>query len=226
MSPSQRQLWQHLARSSWLFFPFTSSSSSASLHDKDSDAQQPSTSANASGHNPQRAGSPDTGSSVVTSSDPPDRSPRLPRLSPIELDNDAAIALAFLLGSATAFGAFTVYHRYFKRIRSAEWITPDMLRRKRWITGIVTRCVLVFPDRPRFKLTPTPFPPAHAFSFFLSFYFGTHSVGDADNFRLYHTPGFGWRGLFKFRHVPPTAKRGAQPLYLPVPANMILKTNS
>jgi len=30
------------------------------------------------------------------------------------------------------------------------------------------------------------------------------SVGDADNFRLYHTPGFGWRGLLKFRHVPTT----------------------
>jgi len=30
------------------------------------------------------------------------------------------------------------------------------------------------------------------------------SVGDADNFRLYHTPGFGWRGPLRFRHVPPT----------------------
>jgi endonuclease YncB( thermonuclease family) len=38
---------------------------------------------------------------------------------------------------------------------------------------------------------------------------GTHSVGDADNFRLYHTPGFGWRGLVKFRHVPLITKRGA-----------------
>ncbi|KAI0284101.1 hypothetical protein BC826DRAFT_169060 [Russula brevipes] len=33
-------------------------------------------------------------------------------------------------------------------------------------------------------------------------------VGDADSFRLYHTPGFGWRGPFKFRGVP-TTKRAA-----------------
>jgi len=52
------------------------------------------------------------------------------------------------------------------RLPSAEWLTPNILRRKPWITGVVT------------------------------------SVGDADNFRLYHTPGFGWRGPFKFRHIP------------------------
>lgn len=41
------------------------------------------------------------------------------------------------------------------------------------------------------------------------------SVGDADNFRLYHTPGFGWRGPLKFRHIPSTkSKRGARPLLL------------
>lgn len=32
------------------------------------------------------------------------------------------------------------------------------------------------------------------------------SVGDADNFRLYHTPGFGWRLPFKFRRIPTNAK--------------------
>ncbi|KAI0319415.1 hypothetical protein OF83DRAFT_1162960 [Amylostereum chailletii] len=32
------------------------------------------------------------------------------------------------------------------------------------------------------------------------------NVGDADNFRLYHTPGFGWRWPFKFRGVPSTTK--------------------
>lgn len=30
------------------------------------------------------------------------------------------------------------------------------------------------------------------------------SVGDADNFRLYHTPGFGWSWPLKFRRVPST----------------------
>jgi hypothetical protein len=37
----------------------------------------------------------------------------------------------------------------------------------------------------------------------------THRVGDVDNFHLYHTPGFGWRGPFKFRHVP-TNQKGAK----------------
>lgn len=36
-----------------------------------------------------------------------------------------------------------------------------------------------------------------------------HSVGDADNFRLYHTPGIGWRWPLKFRTVPST--RGGEP---------------
>ncbi|KAF9074457.1 hypothetical protein BDP27DRAFT_1214238 [Rhodocollybia butyracea] len=32
------------------------------------------------------------------------------------------------------------------------------------------------------------------------------SVGDADNFRLYHTPGIGWSWPLKFRRVPSTSK--------------------
>jgi endonuclease YncB( thermonuclease family) len=35
---------------------------------------------------------------------------------------------------------------------------------------------------------------------------GAPSVGDADNFRLYHTPGFGWRWPLKFRRVPTLSK--------------------
>jgi hypothetical protein len=58
------------------------------------------------------------------------------------LDTDAIVALAFLLGFATAFGASSVYRRFFKRIKNAEWVTPDLLARKRWITGVVTRCVV------------------------------------------------------------------------------------
>jgi hypothetical protein len=135
MSPSLRQVWQQLARSSWLFFPFTSSSSSE--HD-DKDAQQSSV------HNRQRAVSPSSGTGSSEASTDPDRllPLPLPLPLPVELDTNATIALAFLLGSATALGASTVYRRFFKRIRSAEWITPDVLRRKRWITGVVTRCVL------------------------------------------------------------------------------------
>jgi len=126
MSPSLRQVWQPLARGSWLFLPFTSS--------PDKDAQK----ASARGHNHQLAtASPDT-----------DRSQSSPPAPPDELDTNAIIALAFLLGSATALGASSVYRRFFKRIKSAEWITPDLLRRKRWITGVVTRCVLVPPIDP------------------------------------------------------------------------------
>ncbi|KAN0142068.1 hypothetical protein V8E53_000530, partial [Lactarius tabidus] len=29
----------------------------------------------------------------------------------------------------------------------------------------------------------------------------TSSMGDGDNFRFYHTPGFGWRGPLKFRQI-------------------------
>jgi len=61
--------------------------------------------------------------------------------SPVQPDTDTIVALAFLLGFATAFGASTVYRRFFKRIKNAEWVTPDLLARRRWITGVVTRCV-------------------------------------------------------------------------------------
>lgn len=72
----------------------------------------------------------------------------------------------FFLGSVSTLGVTFVYRRYFRRLRTAEWVTPDILRRKRWVRGVVT------------------------------------SVGDADNFRLYHTPGFGWRWPLKFRRIP------------------------
>lgn len=38
------------------------------------------------------------------------------------------------------------------------------------------------------------------------------SVGDADNFRLYHTPGIGWNWPLKFRRIPSTSK--GERLYL------------
>lgn len=88
------------------------------------------------------------------------------QLLPDQPDTSTIIALAFLLGSATALGTSSVYRRFFKRLASAEWVTPSILGRRPWITGVVT------------------------------------SVGDADNFRLYHTPGFGWRGPLKFRQIP------------------------
>ena len=49
---------------------------------------------------------------------------------PLSSDTSAAIALAFLLGTATALGTSPVYHRFFKSFRRAEWIAPDLLRCK------------------------------------------------------------------------------------------------
>jgi hypothetical protein len=67
---------------------------------------------------------------------------------PDQLDTTTIVALvAFLLGSATALGTFSIYHRRFKRLASAEWITPNILGRRPWITGVVTRCVRVRASR-------------------------------------------------------------------------------
>ncbi|KAK0483683.1 hypothetical protein IW261DRAFT_1464535 [Armillaria novae-zelandiae] len=83
---------------------------------------------------------------------------------------EVLVCSAFAIGAVTTFGGRRVYTRYFRRIQNGDWVTPDMIARKRWVKGVVT------------------------------------SVGDSDNFRLYHTPAFGWRWPIKFRRVPTTAK--------------------
>ncbi|OCH90073.1 nuclease [Obba rivulosa] len=77
---------------------------------------------------------------------------------------------AFIIGSASALTARYAYVRYFRRTPNSDWVTPDLLAKRRWVKGYVT------------------------------------SVGDADNFRIYHTPGFGWRWPLKFRRIPAAAK--------------------
>lgn len=42
---------------------------------------------------------------------------------------------AFTLGAASTVAATLVYRKFFKRIPNGEWITPDMLDRRRWIKG-------------------------------------------------------------------------------------------
>ncbi|KAF7312178.1 TNase-like domain-containing protein [Mycena indigotica] len=86
------------------------------------------------------------------------------------LDNHYLTIYAFLLGCATTTSGVAIYRRYFRRIRTGDWITPNIFVKKRWVKGRVT------------------------------------SVGDSDNFRLYHTPGLGWRWPLKFRRIPSTAR--------------------
>ena len=47
----------------------------------------------------------------------------------------------FAIGITLGLGAQYVYARYLRRIPNAEWVTPDMLARRRWIKGYVTRCL-------------------------------------------------------------------------------------
>ena len=48
----------------------------------------------------------------------------------------------FAIGITLGLGAQYLYARYLRRIPNAEWVTPDMLVRRRWIKGYVTRCSL------------------------------------------------------------------------------------
>ncbi len=44
------------------------------------------------------------------------------------------------LGAALCLAADRAYVRYLKRIPNSGWVTPDMMKRRRWIKGYVTRC--------------------------------------------------------------------------------------
>ncbi|ETW79608.1 hypothetical protein HETIRDRAFT_459646 [Heterobasidion irregulare TC 32-1] len=95
------------------------------------------------------------------------------------IPTETLVVSAIVLGSVTTLGSTALYRRFFKRIPTSEWITPNILKKKRWIKGVVT------------------------------------SVGDADNFRLYHTPGFGWKWPLKFRRIPTATKElGGQTIHI------------
>lgn len=51
--------------------------------------------------------------------------------------------IAFSLGVASSTGGALLYARYGRRIRNADWITPDLFAKKRWIRGIVTRSAIL-----------------------------------------------------------------------------------
>nr|VWO96018.1 Beta-lactamase (EC [Ganoderma boninense] len=48
--------------------------------------------------------------------------------------------LLLALGAALGLAADRAYVRYLKRIPNSGWVTPDMIKRRRWIRGYVTRC--------------------------------------------------------------------------------------
>lgn len=89
------------------------------------------------------------------------------------------------------------YRRYFRRIPNAQFVSANAIAKKRWIKGVVTRYRV----------------PAHACMRTRGVLFALIlSVGDADNFRLYHTPGLGWRWPLKFRNIPETVKGLRRPI--------------
>ena len=50
-------------------------------------------------------------------------------------------ASAFAAGVLSIVGCRRIYVRNFRRITNSDWITPDVFKRKKWIKGVVTRCV-------------------------------------------------------------------------------------
>ena len=49
---------------------------------------------------------------------------------------------AFALGVVSSIGVSRIHARFFRRIRSEAYVTPDVLKSQRWIKGYVTRSVL------------------------------------------------------------------------------------
>ena len=50
-----------------------------------------------------------------------------------------ALPTAFALGSLSTVVGASVYRRYFRRIKNAEWITPDVFQKRKWVKGYVTK---------------------------------------------------------------------------------------
>ena len=57
-----------------------------------------------------------------------------------QLPPSLLLALGTALGAAGALGTRRAYVRYLKRLPNGDWVTPDVIRGKRWIKGYVTRC--------------------------------------------------------------------------------------
>ena len=94
------------------------------------------------------------------------------------------------LGSLLTYATMRLHRRY-RRFKNSDWITPDVFAKKRWIKGKVTKWDWPTGHEICVEETDNQRPPSWR-------------VGDADNFRLYHTPGPGWRFPLKLRSVPTT----------------------
>lgn len=102
--------------------------------------------------------------------------------------------LSAFFACATTIGAFLGYRSSWRRVKTADHITPSMLGGRKWIRGKVTRFV-----DPCFYCWTSSRWADDRFRW-------TISVGDGDNFRIYHKPGFFWGWPFKLRHVPTDSK--------------------
>ena len=58
-----------------------------------------------------------------------------------DVPREQLLAGAFAAGCISAIIVRRVHVRYLRRLPSSEWVTPDVLKKKRWIKGFVTRFV-------------------------------------------------------------------------------------
>ncbi|KAI8453389.1 hypothetical protein BY996DRAFT_4583171 [Phakopsora pachyrhizi] len=103
--------------------------------------------------------------------DGPDQSSKASKVELIRVLDNHKLKVSFLSGSVlTVVLLMTTrygYRKFYRRITNSEDVTSEMLRRS---------------GEKRLPIRIKGF---------------VTSVGDADNFRLYHTPGFGWNWLRK-----------------------------
>lgn len=66
----------------------------------------------------------------------------------LNLPTNDLVLYSFGVGATSALVARSLHVRYLRRIPNAGWVNPNMLERRRWIKGYVTRCSLNFRIRP------------------------------------------------------------------------------
>jgi hypothetical protein len=59
----------------------------------------------------------------------------------------AVAALSAVSATTLTLLSVVVYRKYIKRIRNADYVTSGMIQERKWIKGIVTRCVVSVESR-------------------------------------------------------------------------------